>query len=79
MPPVLDSNRSFIEALRARFPEVAAEIDFQKAGGNLHVEVGSFEQVSLRAYNAGYLDAVRSYFTFADAALDGADSALRGR
>lgn len=76
LPPVLDSNRPFVAALQARFPEVAAEIDFQGASGLLQIEVGSFEQVSLRAYNAGDLNAVRRYFAFADAALDGADDAL---
>jgi hypothetical protein len=76
MPLLSDANRPFVDTLRARFPEVAAEIDAMDAHGLLHIEVGAFEIVTLRAYGRGDLDAVRRYFAFADDALGTADDAL---
>ena len=76
MSPELDDNRQFIETLRARFPEVADEIDFMGVEGLLYVEIGTFEEVSLRAWNSGNIDALLLYFAFVDDALDGADDNL---
>ena len=76
MLPDLDDNRQFIETLRARFPEVAEEIDSLKVNGFFYSELGVFERISICAWNAGDTDVLIRYFAFVDDALDGADDTL---